>query len=223
MSDDKGEAESTREAVLNPVDRVSEALFGLFMALTFVGAVSVTEGPEGQIRSMFAAALGCNLAWGLVDAVMYLIRTVTDRGRLLTLIRTVQADPDAESGRRLIERSISRVAAGLLSPPEIEAVRGRIVALPALPSRPKLKGDDFLAALAIFLIVVASTFPVVLPFLLIEDVAIAKVVSRVLTLTMLFIGGLALGRHAGYGSWKAGLMLAGLGTALVAAVIALGG
>ena len=81
MSDDKGEAASTREAVLNPVDRVSEALFGLFMALTFVGAVSVTEGPEGQIRSMFAAALGCNLAWGLVDAVMYLIRTVTDRGR----------------------------------------------------------------------------------------------------------------------------------------------
>jgi VIT1/CCC1 family predicted Fe2+/Mn2+ transporter len=63
----------------------------------------------------------------------------------------------------------------------------------------------------------------VLPFLLIEDVAIAKVVSRVLTLTMLFLGGLALGRYAGYGSWKTGLMLAGLGTALVAAVIALGG
>jgi hypothetical protein len=223
MSDDKGEARPMREAVLNPVDRVSEALFGLFMALTFVGAVSVTEGPEGQVRSMFAAALGCNLAWGLVDAVMYLIRTVTDRGRLLTLIRTVRADPDAESGRRLIERSISHVAAGLLSPAEIEAARGRILALTSVPSRPKLKGDDLLAALAIFLIVVASTFPVVLPFLLIPDVAIAKVVSRVLTLTMLFLGGLALGRYAGYGSWKAGLMLTGLGTALVAAVIALGG
>jgi hypothetical protein len=32
-----------REPVLNPVDRVSEMLFGLFMALTFVGAVSVAD------------------------------------------------------------------------------------------------------------------------------------------------------------------------------------
>jgi len=132
-------------------------------------------------------------------------------------------EPPGAVGRRLIERSISHVAAGLLSPAEIEAARGRILALTSVPSRPKLKGDDLLAALAIFLIVVASTFPVVLPFLLIPDVAIAKVVSRVLTLTMLFLGGLALGRYAGYGSWKAGLMLTGLGTALVAAVIALGG
>ena len=35
--------EATRESVLSPVDRVSEMLFGLFMALTFVGAVSVAE------------------------------------------------------------------------------------------------------------------------------------------------------------------------------------
>ena len=40
---------------------------------------------------------------------------------------------------------------------------------------------------------------------------------------MLFLGGLALGRYAGYGSWKVGFLMAGLGTALVMAVIALGG
>ena len=40
---------------------------------------------------------------------------------------------------------------------------------------------------------------------------------------MLFFGGLALGRYAGYGSWKTGLMMAGLGAAVVAAVMALGG
>lgn len=78
-----------RERVLSPVDRVSEMLFGLFMALTFVGAVSVAESGREQIRGMFTAALGCNLAWGLVDAVMYLVRTVTDRGRSLTLLRMV--------------------------------------------------------------------------------------------------------------------------------------
>src|SRR6266404_689606 len=73
--------EATREPVLSPVDRVSEMLFGLFMALTFVGAVSVAEAGREHIRDMLVAALGCNLAWGLVDAMMYVVRAVTDRGR----------------------------------------------------------------------------------------------------------------------------------------------
>ena len=218
-STDKGSG----ERVLNPVDRVSEMLFGLFMALTFVGAVSVADQGDAQIRTMFIAALGCNLAWGLVDAVMYLVRTVTDRGRLLTLIRSVRSAPDAETGRGLIEGSLSQVAAGLVSTPEIEAMRGRIVALTTLPARPKLNRDDLTAALAIFLIVVASTFPVVLPFMIFDDVGTAKNVSRAIALAMLFAGGLALGRHAGYGNWKVGFLMAGLGTALVVAINALGG
>jgi len=216
-------AEAVREPVLSPVDRVSELLFGLFMALTFVGAVSVGESGREEIRSMLTAALGCNLAWGLADAVMYLVRTVTDRGRSLTLVRSVRAAADPETGRRLIEASLSRTAAGLVSETEIEAIRGRVVALPSVPERPALKGDDLLAALAVFLIVVASTFPVVLPYVIFADVGTAKVVSRAVTLAMLFCGGLALGRYAGYGSWRAGFMMVGLGTALVAAIIALGG
>src|SRR4029450_5758037 len=95
--------EAVREPVLSPVDRVSEMLFGLFMALTFIGAVSVAESGREQVREMFIAALGCNLAWGLVDAVMYLVRTVTDRGRLLTLVRSVQSAADPNAGHQIIE------------------------------------------------------------------------------------------------------------------------
>jgi len=223
MSDRLTSDEPVRAPILSPVDRVSEMLFGLFMALTFVGAVSVADQGDAQIRAMFIAALGCNLAWGLVDAVMYLVRTVTDRGRLLTLIRSVRDAPDAETGRRLIGSSLSQVAAGLVSTAEIEAMRVRIVALASLPPRPKLKREDLIAALAIFLIVVASTFPVVLPFMLFDDVGTAKNASRAVALAMLFVGGLALGKYAGYGSWKVGLLMAGLGTALVIAINALGG
>jgi VIT1/CCC1 family predicted Fe2+/Mn2+ transporter len=212
-----------REPVLSPVDRVSEVLFGLFMALTFVGAISVAESGRAEVRSLLAAALGCNLAWGLVDAVMYLVRTVADRGRTITLLHSVRAAADARTGRRLIGDSLSRTAAGLVAETEIEAIRGRIVALPAVPQRPTLKRDDLLAALAVFLLVVASTFPVALPFVLFDDVGTAKNVSRAVALTMLFLGGLALGRYAGYGSLRVGFMMAGLGTALVAAVMALGG
>ena len=223
MNTDNRPAESVREPVLNPVDRVSELLFGLFMALTFVGAVSVTESGREDIQIMLAAALGCNLAWGLVDAVMYLVRTVTDRGKSLTLVRSVRSAPDAEAGRKLIGDSLPRAAAGFVFEAEIEAVRARIVALPSVPPRPTLNRGDLLAALAIFLIVVASTFPVALPFVVFDDIGTAKGVSRAVALAMLFFGGLALGRYAGYGSWKVGLMMTGLGAALVGAVMALGG
>ena len=228
MSDNNVIEEELREPVLSPVERISEMLFGLFMALTFVGAVSAATSGREEVRTMFAAALGCNLAWGLVDAVMYLVRTVTDRGRSLALIREVQSAPDAQAGcrlieRRLIERCLSRHAEGLVSALEIEAIRTRIVALTSVPARPTLGRDDLLAGLAIFLIVVTATLPVVLPFVLIDDVDTAKNVSRAIALAMLFFGGVALGRHAGYGGWKAGLTMMGLGTGLVIAIKALGG
>ena len=193
------------------------------MALTFVGAVSVTEAGRDDIRAMLAAALGCNLAWGLVDAVMYLVRTVADRGRLITLIRSVRSAPDAEAGRRIIEWFVSKTRC---EPRVCSGDRGDAWArrrVPSVPERPKLDADDLLAALAVFLLVVASTFPVVLPFVFHPGVAIAKSLSRGIALVMLFFGGLALGRYAGYGSWKVGFMMAGLGTLVVMAVMALGG
>jgi len=223
MSEVKPVEEQARKRFLSPVDRVSEMLFGLFMALTFVGAVSAATAGQDEIRTMFITALGCNLAWGLVDAVMYLVRTITERGRKLTLAQAVRSAPDAQAGRRLVASSLSDVAAGLVSETEIEAVRARIVALPSLPDRPTLGRDDALAAVAIFLIVVLATFPVVIPFIVFGDVGTAMFASRALALAMLFLGGLALGRYAGYGSLRTGFVMVGLGAALVVAVIALGG
>jgi hypothetical protein len=223
MSDNNLSEEDAREPVLSTVDRVSEMLFGLFMALTFVGAVSVATAGREEIRTMMVTALGCNLAWGLVDAVMYLVGTITDRGRARMLVRSVRAAADAATGRKLIEQSLSPIVPGLVSAAEIEAVRARLVAQPAMPDQPHLHRDDLVAAFGIFLIVVATTFPVVLPFLLIGDVATAKLVSRGIALAMLYFGGLALGRYAGYGSWKVGLAMVGLGAGLVLAIMALGG
>jgi VIT1/CCC1 family predicted Fe2+/Mn2+ transporter len=216
-------AQDTRQPVLDPVDRVSELLFGLFMALTFVGAVSVAESGRAELRTMYAAALGCNLAWGLVDAVMYVVRTITARGRSLTLLRAVRAVPDAAAGRELIRDSLTPMVASLVSDAALDELRHRMLTMADVPQRPTLRRQDFVGAFAIFLIVVASTFPVVLPFVFIQDVGTAKLVSRLIALAMLFAGGLALGRYAGYGSWKVGLMMTGLGTAVVAAVMALGG
>jgi VIT1/CCC1 family predicted Fe2+/Mn2+ transporter len=220
---DQGAVETeVREPLLDPVERVSEMLFGLFMALTFVGAVSVATDGKAEINTMFIAALGCNLAWGLVDGVMYVVQSVVARGRSYALVLSVRT-AEAEAGRKLIEGSLSPAMASLVSSAEIEAFRARLVALSALPQPPTLHRDDLLGGLGIFLLCVIATFPVVLPFMFIADVWTAKMVSRGLALAMLFLGGLSLGRHAGYGSWKAGLLMMALGTALVGAIMALGG
>ncbi|MGE8166343.1 hypothetical protein ACQKRQ_40135 [Paraburkholderia sp. NPDC080076] len=212
-----------REPVLDTVDRVSELCFGLFMALTFVGAVSAVTAGEDAGRKMFYTALGCNLAWGLADAVMFLIRTVTNRARRLTLASTVKSEPDAAAGVRALRDALPRWIKPLIADTELELIRARLAAVTALPHRPRLVRNDFIGAVGIFLIVVFSTFPVALPFILFRDVPTALIVSRALTLAMLFASGVALGRHAGYGGWKTGCAMVALGIALTMAIIALGG
>jgi hypothetical protein len=213
----------TREPVLDTVDRVSDLCFGLFMALTFVGAVSVATAGEDAGRKMLYTALGCNLAWGLVDAVMFLVRTLANRGRRLTLALTVKNEPNAATGVRALRNALSKSMKTLVADTELELIRARIVATTTLPRRPRLLLEDYIGAAGIFVIVVLSTLPVALPFVLLKDVSTALIVSRVLTLAMLFGSGIALGRHAGFGGWRAGFAMMTLGIALTMAIIALGG
>jgi len=51
-----------RTPVLDPIDRVSEIIFGLIMALTFTGALSTATAGREEVRTMMMTALGCNLA-----------------------------------------------------------------------------------------------------------------------------------------------------------------
>ena len=215
-------ASEKREPVLDIIDRVSEMCFGLFMALTFVGAVSVAEAGKDSGSALMHAALGCNLAWGLVDAVMYLVRTVVDRSKRRGLGIAVQATTDTAKAHSLLREAMPSYLHPLVGAAELDAIRARLAPI-NLNDRPKLRWDDFIGALAIFLIVVLSTFPVALPFVLLRDIPTALLVSRALTLAILFGAGMALGRHAGYGGWKAGLAMMGLGVCLTIAIIALGG
>ncbi|BDB24764.1 membrane protein [Cupriavidus sp. P-10] len=212
-----------RPRLLDTVDRVCEVCFGLFMALTFVGAVSAIDAPADAPRTMFYTALGCNLAWGLADAVMYLVRTLTERGRRLSLIKAVSnaSDPADAIGR--LRDALSPALRTLVDDAELESIRSRIARNTNVAGRPTLGPEDFLAAAGIFLLVVIATFPVALPFIVFADLSTALLVSRVLTILMLFGAGIALGRHAGFGGWIAGVVMTLVGIALTMAIIALGG
>jgi len=218
----KKDARTGHRWLLQPVDRISEILFGLIMAVTIVGSLSIANAGRNEVRTVLAAALGCNLAWGLVDAVMYLVRTLTERAHNRRLARRV-IDAEPELALRMIRQALPDHVTAIIGPEEIEAMRRRLVALPVAAGA-LLRRDDYVAALRIFLLVVFATFPVVLPFLMADDAAIAMQASRILTLVMLFVAGFALGRH----TWHphpavTGVWMALLGVALIATVKALGG
>ena len=59
MSDENVQAS---KRVLEPMDHISEVLFGLIMVLTFTGSLSVAEAGRLEIRTMLIGALGCNRA-----------------------------------------------------------------------------------------------------------------------------------------------------------------
>ena len=94
---------------------------------------------------------------------------------------------------------------------------------PALRAPARIQAEDLLGALGVFLLVVASTFPVAFPYLVIADVSTAKVVSRALALLLLFGSGYAIGRYSGVRPVRMGLVMLFIGGALVGLVTALGG
>jgi VIT1/CCC1 family predicted Fe2+/Mn2+ transporter len=211
-----------RERLLDPINRVSEIMFGLIMAVTIVGSLSIASAGKSEVRTVLLAALGCNLAWGLVDAVMYLVRTLTERTRNVALAKAVIGAADTEAAHRFIREALPPHVDAITGPTELEGMRRRLLDLPQ--SGDSLDGKDYLAAAGIFLLVVAATFPVVVPFLLTSDTALAMNSSRVITLAMLFAAGFTLGRYAGHAHpVRTGLAMLLLGAALITAVIALGG
>ena len=55
--------------VLDPMERISETLFGLIMALTFICSLGIATAGNIKIQTMLIGALGCNLAWASLTAV----------------------------------------------------------------------------------------------------------------------------------------------------------
>ena len=210
-----------RKLVLNPLERVSEIVFGVLMAVTFTNSLHVAAAGRQEIRTMMLAALGCNLAWGLTDAVMYLIGTAAERHRKVGLLRRIQETCEEGEAHRLIADVLPERLAASVRKDTLEAIRKGLVAIPV--GSVGLGARDYTGALGVFALVVLATFPVVIPFIFIGETALALHVSNLLALATLFIGGYVIGRHAGGRGWRSGFVMTAIGVALVAIIIALAG
>jgi hypothetical protein len=216
-------ASFSNKRVLDPVDRVSEILFGLIMVLTFTGSLGVAEAGREDIRTMLIGALGCNLAWGIIDALFYLMQSLAERGRALMTYRAVRGAGDAEEARHVIAGALPPLLASVLNPAEFASMHERLKQLPEPPPRARLRKDDWLAAAAVFLLVFLSTFPVAIPFIVMDDAVRALRVSNGVAIAMLFLTGFTYGRLIGRHPWLVAVSMVILGAVLSGLAIALGG
>ncbi|HEX4796081.1 MAG TPA: VIT1/CCC1 transporter family protein, partial [Humisphaera sp.] len=176
-------------------------------------------------HALLIAVLGCNIAWGIVDAATYILGNLMTRGARARLILAVKQRPDDPHTAEVVTSRIDALIGDLLTPAQHQQLHQWILqgAADAEPEPTRLKKEDLYTGLACFLIVFGAAIPVLVPFILIRNEAVALRVSNGLILAMLFGVGWRWARFANLSRVRTGLSLLGLGLVLVLITIVLGG
>lgn len=212
---------------LDPASSLGEIMFGLIMTLTFTlgaGIIIEDEGREGA-RELLIAVIGCNIAWGIIDGALYLAGQLFDRGRLRRLGQSIRAASGPAAAIDLIAGELDELLAKVTSDPERAALYRRIAEnIRATPLAPNsVTKDDWMGAWTSCWLVVITSLPAAIPFLLFDDARFALRVSNAILLAFLFVSGYWWARYTLAKPWLAGACFLLAGTVLVVAAIALGG
>lgn len=210
---------------LDPADRLGEVLFGLIMALGFTGAVRLGR-EEADNRTLFIGILGCNIAWGIVDGVMYALGELFDRGRKARLARQVLAAPTEEAALHPIARELGGWPIMELATAEERSQLHRWVSTILRregPGPSGLRSSDVLGASAVALLIIVCTAPVLVPFLVVGNPEFAVRMANAVGLAELFLVGTWWGREVGLSPWRVAAGLTTVGLVLVLVTVALGG
>jgi hypothetical protein len=212
---------------LDPATSMGEVLFGLIMTLTFTLGAGITiqeEGREGA-RQLLIATIGCNVAWGVIDGVFYMLGQLFERGRrrrVVQFVRSATKDADAEA---LVAGELDDVIEKVMTPEERQVLYGRIVQQVRsgeMAPNPITRAD-VMGGIASFWLVFLASLPAAIPFLFIDDANFALRVSNAILLGLLFVAGYRFARYTTARPALTGLLFLLFGAALVAMAIALGG
>ena len=214
------------ERYLDPASRLGEVLFGLIMVLgaTLTAGLSVAEGTAG-VRQLLQAALGCNVAWGIIDGIMYVMNCMTARAEKARLVEAVQQAPDSAAALDIVRRDIEPRFEALTESTDREAFCRAILKYLADADVPSIgvTADDLYGAVACFWLVFVACLPAAVPFLLFSEPSVALRISNGLLIAMLFVVGQRWGRYVHTSGYLAGLAMVAIGLALVGVAVAFGG
>ena len=212
---------------LDPAESLGEILFGLIMVLTFtVGARLLTARDALDGREIAVAAVGCNIAWGIIDAALFVLGSLYHRSRRMRLVRAVQGAASEAEALALIRRDFGlEDAAVAVSADDQSRFHQAVLAVAAhaSPARAGLRRGDIAAALVVFLLVAATALPGVIPFVVIADPDVALRVSNLVLVLLLFVTGYVWAHCTDASPWQVGLTVMLLGVLMVGVAVALGG
>jgi hypothetical protein len=212
---------------LDPGETLAEVLFGLIMMLTFtVGARFLTGDGGLDKRELILGALGCNVAWGLIDATLFVLDSLFRRGRRARFFRALRSASNEPTALAALREEF-----GLEDEPltvQAEDSARLYQSLLALSAHAKLdrvhvRRQDLISALVVFVLVVATVLPGVIPLLLVKDSNLALRLSNVVLITLLFIVGYWWAHYTDARPWSVGASVTLLGLSLVGVAVALGG
>src|SRR3954466_5169002 len=115
-----------RRRVLDASERSAQTLFGVIMVLTFTGSLSAATSGREEVRTMLVGAIGCNLAWGIVDAIMYLMNALGDRGRRVLTLRRIGGEAAALAEDAVVADNLPPLVTSVLTPEEVDSIRRRL-------------------------------------------------------------------------------------------------
>ena len=214
------------ERHLDPASRLGEILFGFIMVLTvtLTAGFSVADGKRG-VRQLLLAAVGSNVAWGIIDAAMYIMNSMVVRRGKMRLVDAVQRAPDQQRALVLIQDRVEPELQELIGPEKAEAFSKSVLPhiVGAQIIERILTKEAFYGALASFWLVFVSCLPAAIPFLIFSEPQVALRVSNFLLIAGLFYVGQKWAAYAGKNRVAVGLAMVAIGLALVGVAILFGG
>lgn len=211
---------------LDPSDRLQEVLCGLIMVLGFTLIDGLAEG-EGRhgVRILLIGAIGCNIAWGIIDGALYAMGNLTARRERLRFLNNLRNAPDENTAFSIISGKVDP----LLEPATSAEDRARIchTLLPVMSRVQLPEGgivkDDVIGMIAVFLLNVVSVVPAIIPFLIVSPPHRALRISNALLIASLFAVGFMWGKYIHVNRYVTAGCAVLIGLGLVGIAIALGG
>lgn len=229
MSKKQGRITAFRQEYLSEGDRLAEVMCGVIMVLVMIGylKLSLSRGEDIEMKNtLILIPLGCNAAWGMIDGLMYVLINLIRRGKIYRLSQSIKSKKDQENVQTSIEDDLSSTVVDSLKKEDKEKISDEILKRvdPTKIEKPEwITKKDLVVILFTFLLVVSTAIPLIIPFIIFDDLMLAIRVSFIIGLGMLFSIGYLWGKYASRNKIRSGIAMMIIGSIIVGITLVLGG
>lgn len=225
----QGRIEIFRQEYLSEGDRLAEVMCGVIMVLVMIGYLRLSLSGGGDIemkKTLILVPLGCNAAWGMIDGMMYVLINLIKRGKIYRLSQSIKSKKDPEDAHISIEEDLSSTVVDSLKEEDKEKISDEILKRvdPTKIEKPEwITKKDLFVILFTFLLVVSTAIPLIIPFMIFDNLMLAIRVSFIIGLGMLFFIGYMWGKYASRNKIRSGIAMMIIGSMVVGITLILGG